>query len=137
MFRIKRTRSVIHSIAHHGVSALSWLHPRLGEESKVQRITEVSYDFCISKIVTQGFNASQETLNAFSTLQSTFERIAATEKVCLAQLNKAVITFGFKQACWPNYCLCCVMAKNGNEVQVKVDGFGRKYGLLGNFNNYS
>ena len=83
MFKVKRARSVIHSVAHHGVSALSWLHPRLGEESKAQKVQEISYDFCLSKVTTDGFQPSEETEKAFSALQDTFERIGSTEKVFL------------------------------------------------------
>ncbi len=137
MFRVKRARSVIHSLAHHGVSALSWLHPKLGEESKEQKIVEVTYDFCNSQVITEGFKSSNETKNAFAALQQTFERIASGEKIYLSQLNSASITFGFKQGRWPNYCICCLTSKNGNSIQVKTDGYGKKLDLLSNFKNYS
>jgi len=137
MFKVKRARSVIHSVAHHGVSALSWLHPRLGEESKSQKVQEISYDFCVSKVTTGGFEPSTETEKAFSALQETFERIGSTEKVFLSQLSNASITFGFFNGRWPNYCICSVTSIDGKNVKVKVDGFGKKYGLLSKFRSYS
>ena len=137
MFRVKRARSVIHSVAHHGVSALSWLHPRLGEEGKAQKVQKVTYDFCSSKITTDGFNASAETKRAFSTLQETFERIGSSEEVFLSQLSNASITFGFFKGRWPNYCICSATSLDGKNVKVKVDGFGKKYGLLSKFQSYS
>ena len=137
MFRIKRARSVIHSVAHHGVSALSWLHPKLGEEGKEQNFDEISYNFCSSKITTEGFLPSLETSNAFSSLQETFERISATEKVFISEINDANITFGFYKGAWPNYCICSLTSKNGKVVKVKVDGFGNKYNILSKFKKYS
>lgn len=137
MFRVKRARSVIHSVAHHGVSALSGLHPRLGEESKAQKLQEITYDFCRSKIATDGFQVSTETEKALSALQETFERIGAAEEVLLSQLSNASITFGFFKGRWANYCICSVTSLDGKNVKVKVDGFGKKYGLLGKFQSYS
>lgn len=137
MFRIKRARSVIHGVAHHGVSALSWLHPTLGEEGKAQELKEITYDFCLSKISTEGFQPSLSTENAFSALQETFERIGAAEKVFKSELSDAYITFGFYKGRWPNYCICSVTSKNGKVVEVKVDGFGKKYGILSRFQKYS
>lgn len=137
MFKVKRARSVVHSAAHHGVSALSWLHPRLGEECKAQNLSEVSYDLHASRITTKGFSASKETQMAFSALQSTFERIAATEKIHPVELSAVFITFGFNRGYWPNYFLCSLTSKNGKVAKIKVDGFGKKYGLLSKFQNYS
>ena len=137
MFRVKRARSVIHSVAHHGVSALSWLHPRLGEEGKAQQLQEITYDFCLSKISTDGFQASTETEKAFAALQETFERIGTAEEVFLSQLSSASITFGFCKGRWPNYCICSATSLDGKNVKVKVDGFGKKYGLLSKFQSYS
>lgn len=130
VFRVKRARSVVHSTAHHAVSALSWLHPKLGAESKAQGVTEVTYEFLTSTITTENFTASQETKKALLALQLTFERIGASENIFLAQLDSAFITFGFPNGRWPNYCLCSVTSKAGKTVKVKVDTFGNRYSLL-------
>ncbi|WP_434939010.1 hypothetical protein ACRWQN_16905 [Shewanella sp. HL-SH8] len=130
MFKVKRSRSVIHSVAHHAVSALSWLHPRLGQECLGQNVIELNFDLLNSNITNQNFVASNETKMAFNTLKSTFERIAEAEGVEVNQLVNASISFGFAKDHWPNYCCCSCTSSSGKFVSVKVDGLGNKYGLL-------
>jgi hypothetical protein len=131
MFKVKRARSVIQSVAHHAVSALSWFHPRLGEECSKQRVSELSFDLLNNNIKIQNFVASNETEQAFTTLMSTFERIATAEGITLNQLTEATISFGFAKDHWPNYCCCSCTSDSGKSLSIKVDGFGNKYGLLG------
>lgn len=132
MFRVKRARSVIYSLAHHGVSALSWLHPRLGQECQKADIAEVEFDLVKGVLVADAELFSEPTLKAFGTLKKTFERIASSEGINRENFESASILFGFKKGEWPNYCVCCARG-NGKEISVKVDGFGRKYGLLSQF----
>jgi len=137
MFRIKRARSLIHSLAHHGVSALSWLHPRLGEECKLQSVAEIVYDLLNGKIYNSEVTLSKESLMAFGGLKVNFERIASLEGIYADQLSNASICFGFKGGTWPNYCICSIESKSGKKLDVKVDSFGNKYGLLSQFQSYN
>jgi len=133
MFRIKRARSVIHSIAHHGVSALSWLHPTLGEECKSQNLESIGFNLTSGKFISKEFISSEETKNAFETLRETFSKIAESEGIDLSFIEKSTIVFGFERDEWPSYCLCGLNLSDGREISIKVDGWGRKYGPLSKY----
>lgn len=130
MYRIKRARSVIHSLAHHGVSALSWLHPRLGDECASSGLTEVEFDLIGEQITTKEFNGSKETLLAYNALRDTFKQILKSEKMDLSHIQSASITFGFKNESWPNFCICTIAGSDSDPIKVKVDWCGNKYNLL-------
>jgi len=130
MYRIKRVRSVIHGLAHHGVSALSWLHPRLGEECNRCVETEVTFDLILGVIITDGFNASKETLSAYCALKATFERILNAECIDLSSIQNASIIFGFRSDSYPSYCICKMVGRDGKEINIRVDWCGNKYNLL-------
>jgi len=133
MFRIKRARSVIHSVAHHGVSALSWLHPRLGEECKTQGFKEIEFDLIEGNITSNAFTPSQETINAFSALKETFYKLAIGENISISDLYSTLIIFGFERGRWPSYCVITLSTVEGKKISVKVDEFGRKYGPLSKY----
>ena len=133
MLKIKRARSLVHSIAHHGVSALSWLHPLLGQECREKNINSVEFNLLSGEITTENFVASYGTLMAFSTLKQTFENIANKENVFPNQISNAFIVFGFEKDDWPSYCISYMSGNNGKEINIKVDGFGRKYHALSRY----
>ena len=137
MYRIKRARSVIHSLAHHGVSALSWLHPRLGEECYSSGLSEVTFDLINVKISTVNFKASKETLCAFDNLRETFEKILKAEIMDLSVIQAANITFGFKNDNWPYFCVCELTGSDSKLIQVKLDWCGNKFSLLSECKPYS
>ena len=130
MYRTKRARSVAHSIAHHGVSALSWLHPRLGEECIEQRITMVAFDLLTREICSENYVASRNTSSAVIALCETFAKIAKSEGIQLSEISKAEIEFSFKKGCWPQSCSASIGCADGKEVSTKLDGMGRKYNML-------
>jgi hypothetical protein len=133
MFRKKRARSVIHSIVHHGVSALSWLHPRLGEECANQNLEYIEINLLEAAVSTNGFTASEETKSAINSLKETFSKIAASEGIDITELAEATIKFGFEKGKWPSICVAKMNDKNNISVSVKVDGFGNKYSLLSKY----
>jgi hypothetical protein len=130
MYRIKRGRSVIHSLAHHGVSAISWLHPRLSEDCNNSGITEVSFDLIDALITTEEFNGSMETLSAYDALKVTFDQILAAENIDLSCIESASITFGFKRESWPYFCICTMTGKDSKTINIKLDWLGNKFNLL-------
>lgn len=138
MHRKKRVRSLIHSIAHHGVSALSWLHPRLGEECKSQDLNSILINLLDGVIITQGFLASNETSLASKELSENFKRIAKVEGLDISDLVYAKIEFQFRKGSWPFACQVDVTGSDDTTFEIKVDGMGNKYGILSEFSqNYS
>ena len=138
MHRKKRVRSLIHSIAHHGVSALSWLHPRLGEECKSQDLDSMLINLLDGMIITQGVLASKETILGAKELSENFKRIAKVEGLELPDLVYAKIEFQFGKGRWPSSCQVDVTGSDDTAFEIKVDGMGNKYGILSEFSqNYS
>lgn len=133
MRRKKRMRSVIHSIAHHGVSALSWLHPRLGEECKSQNIDSILINLLDGLILNQGFLVSNETMLATKELSNNFKRIAKVEGLDISDLAYAKLEFQFKKGRWPSFCQVDVTGTDDTVFEIRVDGMGNKYGILSEF----
>jgi hypothetical protein len=130
MYRIKRARSVIHSLAHHAVSALSFLHPRLGEECLQSGLTEVKFDLIAELITGKEFKGSKETMSAYNALKATFEQILQSEGMDLSCIKTASINFGFKKDSWPSFCICTMTGLGTEPIHIKVDWCGNKYNLL-------
>ncbi len=138
MHRKKRVHSLIHSIAHHGVSALSWLHPRLGEECKSQNLGIILINLLDGLILTEEFLTSNETLLAVKELSENFKRIAKVEGIEAADLAHAKLEFQFRKGRWPSSCQIDVMGTDDTVFEIKLDGMGKKYGILSEFSqNYS
>ena len=133
MFRLKRARSLVQSIAHHGVSALSWLHPRLGEEAKKQSLSSIEIDLLTGKVITADFVQSDNTSAAISALKERFYNIAEAEGTDKSEIAKANIIFGFERGRWPSVCWASVTGNNDNIASVKVDGFGKKHHALSKY----
>lgn len=127
MFRVKRARSLVHSIAHYGVNPRSSLHPRLGEESNAQSHATIEIDLLTGGVVTEHFSASTPTQNAVAELSKRFLPIAESEGIASDQIRSARITFEFERGYWPSICWASVTGDNNETVTTKVDGFGRKY----------
>ena len=133
MFRLKRARSLIQSIAHHGVSALSFLHPRLGEEAKEQSLKTIEIDLLSGKAITENFVPSENTKKAVSELKEMFFKISEAEDINNDEVVKANIVFGFERGRWPSVCWASVTGNNGKVATVKVDGFGKKHHALSKY----
>ena len=133
MFRIKRARSLIQSIAHHGVSALSYLHPQLGEEAKKQSLTSVEIDLINGNVIPAEFAQSDSTRAAISALKERFYSIAEAEGINKSEIAKANIVFGFEKGRWPSVCWASITGTNDKVASVKVDGFGKKHHALSKY----
>ena len=128
MFRIKRLRSVSHSIAHHGVSALSWLHPRLGDECKRSNSASVEIDLLSGNFICDKSSFSNETMMASRALSKTFKDLLVVEKIDIKDIERANINFYFIRGRWPSSCEIAVVIGDGRDVYYKVDQFGNIFG---------
>ncbi len=124
MFKLKRCKSVIHSTAHHAVSALSWLHPELGEICTKASVRNFQYNLLNSTTYPSELELSKGKYLALSTLSDTFLKIAKSESIERDDLKSAVITFGFKSDTWPYFCEISVESICGKTLSVRVDSMG-------------
>ena len=128
MFRIKRLRSAAHSVAHHGVSALSFLHPRLGEECKRNNHASVEIDLLSGILLCDTSRFTHETIKASKSLSRTFKDLLIVEKIDVKDIKNAIIEFHFIRGKWPSSCEIVVAIADGRDVHCKVDQFGNMFG---------
>ncbi len=87
--------SVAHDVAHHAQSALSWLHPHLGDACKNAGMFEVSLDLLSGKPYPNWLVVSEPLRSATEALQHKFKVMVAGRGLNLDSLNSAVLKFLF------------------------------------------
>jgi hypothetical protein len=87
----KRLSSVCHSIAHHAISGLSYLHPHLGEEVRANGSTDIDIDLLAED---PKFKNGPLQL-ATSALRKKFEEILISEGFTLQDVETARLRIDF------------------------------------------
>ena len=130
MVRTKRLRSVIHSIAHHGVSGLCHLHPHLGKARKVRNLDRYQLSLLPSQELSELEKNVNEIRLSAGALREQFMRIIEAEDLSLNDLSKACITYCFIRDSWPSGCHVFVETNMGKEIEVGIDSIGNPAEIL-------
>ena len=120
----KRLRSVTHSIGHHGISALSHLHPHVGHLCRAAEMNSAVLDFKNVLVMTPDHVESAPLLNALTGLRNTFQRILSAEGGSLDEICSARIEFFFTDYDWPASCKVFVVSSQGAEIEYWLDDQG-------------
>lgn len=127
----KRLRSAIHSIAHHAVSGLSFVHPHLGEQAKAAGRRDGSIDLLRGDVLTRGLKISKPLSRASTALSRRFAEILASERIDPATLKSAEIEFQFQSSRYPVSCYVRVETDEGCIFEDAVSaGSGRRAEIL-------
>ena len=102
----KRLRSVCHSLAHHTVSGLSWLHPHLAQACRAghQRVAHI--DLLAASPYPTGASEMQPLRLALQALRARLEQILASEGMALRDLATAAVAIEFTSDD-DDYCTTC------------------------------
>ena len=129
----KRLRSVIHSIAHHAISGLCYLHPHLGIKCKEVGIKSVRLNL-LTGVYEPIFNDIPRELKlSTDTLLEKFVKLLLTEKIELDNLKEATAEFKFDKESWAEYCHVNVVTVAGKPLEVVVTSMGEVGEILGNY----
>ena len=120
----KRIRSVVHSIAHHGVSGLCYLHPHLGDACKSAGIDRATIDLLDGGPASQFEQGSKSIANAADALRAKFAEILNSEAMARKDLSEASAMFLFQKGRWPSACYVKVVDKADRAFDVAVDAMG-------------
>ncbi len=95
MVSLKRLSSVTHSIAHHSVSGLSWLHPHLRMSAKPYNQAMVLINLLDKSFSPIYFKENLYLRNALNSLQQRFFQILNSEGLLEHEITIAILLFDF------------------------------------------
>ena len=103
----KRLSSVCHSIAHHAVSGLSYVHPHLRQACRMADENSVLIDLCNSNPYPENLRTNQPLEQALLSLQSRFFEILKAEGFTPNDIQAAKLFFEFNPEFPADYCCNC------------------------------
>ena len=130
MTSAKKLRSIVHNIADHSLSGLSYIHPHLAEHCRAVHVPRASID-----LLTGTFAPGHELVSAplglaITALGKTFSRICEREGIDVGALSYARLTCEFAQGDSPRWCHVRARTRDGKDVETAVDSLGREAEVL-------
>ncbi len=124
MLSMKRLRSVVHSIAHHSVSGLCYVHPHLGRACQEFGLDRSEINLLNESAKSRFEESSSEIAGGANALREKFTTILRSEMISPGDLSEARALFFFAQDGWPNGCHVRVVSTSGRSMDVAVDQLG-------------
>ena len=124
----KRLKSVVQSIAHHAVSALSFVHPHLGQACEAADLDSIEVYISEMEPCPKEFLHIEPLRLALSTLKETFYGLVVTEGFEPKDIEAAKLAFEFKHGQLDHYCSVCTasLVSASKTYQSKVNYLGNK-----------
>ena len=129
----KRLRSVAHSIGHHGMSALSFLHPHLAEVCRAAGVRTARIDLLFGSLESPEISVPQPLALAISALSNRFSQILSSEGIDRTQLVHAIIEFRISpedKYGWPYKCYIRLQTLDGDLVEDAIGPDFRRAEIL-------
>ena len=120
----KRLSSVCHSIAHHAVSGLCFIHPHLALSCRASGLTSIVIDLLRTDPCPQPLRKNRELRKEFGILRKRFEKILDSEGFKLQDVTAIVLQFEFNGSNWPSNCHACLVSKIGRIYRHSVNNAG-------------
>jgi hypothetical protein len=125
----KRLNSVCHSIAHHAVSGLSWIHPHLGRACRQAGLSGVSIDLLADNPCPKDLRCRRKSplRVGLGSVQEKFAGILQSEGFSVDDLTSAVLEFEFppdKDDYW-SLCTSTTVTASGRQFRHKLDAVGK------------
>ncbi|WP_394165525.1 hypothetical protein [Neptunomonas phycophila] len=122
----KRLKSVVQSSAHHAVSALSFVHPHLGQACEEAGLDSI--EICLSDVepCPIRFLNIEPLRLALNILKETFYGLVVTEGFEPKDIKSAKMVFEFKHGQLDHYCSVCTVSlvSTTKTYQSKVNYLG-------------
>jgi hypothetical protein len=132
MASAKRLNSVCHSIAHHAVSGLSYVHPHVLATCRGAGLEEMAVNLLDAEPCPQRFRDIEPLRLSLRGLREKLEGILTTEGFSLADLSAADVTFRRDSRFRDDYCSICharLVSKAGRVYEHRVDYVGRSIAI--------
>ena len=122
----KRLNSVVQSIAHHSVSALSFVHPHLGQACEEEGVDSIEIRISESEPCPSTFLHIEPLHLALNTLKGKFYDLVAIEGFEPKDIESARLVFEFKHGQLDHYCSFCTasLVSASKTYQSKVNYLG-------------
>ena len=124
----KRLNSVCHSIAHHAVSGLSYIHPHILRTCRDAGISKLSISLLDAEPCPPGFIEVQPLRLSLTALKNKFESILASEGFSIADISKVTLTFSPDINMGDDYCSIChatLTSNTGQTYEHIIDCLGK------------
>ena len=122
----KRLKSVVQSSAHHAVSALSFVHPHLGQACEEAGLDSIDIYLSDTEPCPERFLQIEPLRLALNTLKETFYGLVATEGFEHKDIESAKMVFEFEHGQLDHYCSVCTatLVSASKTYQSKVNYIG-------------
>ena len=124
MLSEKKLRGVVHNIAQHAMSVLSYVHPHLSEHCRVVHVSRATVDLLTGTLAPNNESVSTPLGLGMTALSETFVRICESAGVEVSALSEAEATFEFAQDGCPSSCYVRTRTRDGKVVEAVVDAYG-------------
>jgi len=127
MVRVKRLRSVCHSIAHHATSGLSWVHPHVLRACEARGLSALEVNLLDDEPCPQACLEIEPLKLSLRGVKSKLREILSTEGMTIEDLTQASLTFIRAPEARDDYNTVCraqLAAGEGIGVNVAVDFMG-------------
>ncbi len=124
----KRLRSVCHSIAHHAVSGLSYVHPHVLRACRSAGLSRMSIQLLESEPCPVLFRGNEPLRLSLHGLKEKLEHILATEGFAMSDIAGAELTFEPDPAQKDDHCSICralLVPLIGEPVESIVNYMGK------------
>ena len=122
----KRLKSVVQSIAHHAVSALSFVHPHLGQACEAEGLDSIEIYVSEIEPCPEVFLNIEPLRLALNKLKKTFYVLVVTEGFEPKDIESAKLVFEFDHGLLDHYCSVCTasLVSASKTYQCKVNYIG-------------
>ncbi|MCP3673841.1 MAG: hypothetical protein GY829_05150 [Gammaproteobacteria bacterium] len=103
----KRLKSVVQSIAHHSVSALSFVHPHLGQACETAGIESIEIQITEKQPCPKMFLHIEPLRLSLNSLKETFYGLVIKEGFKPEDIEMAKLVFEFEHGKLDHYCSVC------------------------------
>jgi len=124
---IKRLSSVCHSIAHHAVSSLSYVHPHLRQACKRAGLDSITIDLMREQPCPDQFLSIEPLRLSLKALQEKFKGILKAEGFTINEIEAIELRFEFTEEFPDYYCSNCyarLVSRTGKVYEHAVNYFG-------------
>lgn len=123
----KRLNSVCHSIAHHAVSGLSYVHPHLRRACNAAGLVSVAIDLGIEEPCPVQFQTIESLRHSLRVLREKFIEILRSEGFGEKDVKEIKLHFEFTREFPDDYCSNChayLVSQSGKEFWYAVNYLG-------------
>ncbi len=114
----KRLKSVAHSLAHHAVSALSYVHPHLSESCEREGLSSIEIDLMAANSCPKQFLGNKPLELSLNELKVTLNTILESEGFKINDLKSIILEFSFYHGQKDHYCSNCKATLYSTECRL-------------------